>query len=106
MVFPLLRPEDVAVRDFRVPANWKYRLIPGVAARLLRRLVWVLPAVDAGACTGCGDCVRVCAAGAMSLDGGRAVVNEDLCVSCLCCHEACPNFAVGTRMSRLARLLA
>jgi len=106
MVFPLLRPEDVAVADFRVPGNWKYRLIPGIAARLLRRLVWILPAVDADACTGCGDCVRVCAAGAMSLAAGSAEVDESLCVSCLCCHEACPHFAVGTRMSRLARLLA
>jgi uncharacterized protein (DUF362 family)/Pyruvate/2-oxoacid:ferredoxin oxidoreductase delta subunit len=106
MVFPLLRPEDLAVDDFRVPGNWKYKLIPGVAAALLRRLVWVLPAIDAGKCTGCGDCVRVCAAGAMSLEHGRAVVKESLCVSCLCCHEACPHFAVGTRMSRLARLLA
>jgi len=106
MVFPLLRPEDVATCDFRVPGNWKYRLIPGVAAGLLRRLVWVLPEIDADACTGCGDCARVCAAGAISLKQGRAVIDEGLCVSCLCCHEACPHFAVGTRMSRLARLLA
>ena len=106
MVFPALRPEDVAVRDFKVPGNWKFRLIPGAAASLLRRLVWVRPVVDRDACTGCGDCVRVCPAGAMKLEAGRASVDPDRCVSCLCCHEACPHFAVGMRMSRLARFLA
>jgi ferredoxin len=106
MVFPGVHPDEVAVKDFKVPRNWKFKLIPDVAGVLLRRLVWVVPEVDESACTGCGDCVRVCAAQAIALEAGRARVSRDRCVSCLCCHEACPGAAIGTRISRLARLLA
>jgi uncharacterized protein (DUF362 family)/Pyruvate/2-oxoacid:ferredoxin oxidoreductase delta subunit len=91
---------------FKVPANWKFFLIPGILGSLVGRLVWVRPLVETETCSGCGDCVRMCAAGAIALAGGRAVIDRSLCTCCLCCQEACSEGAVQTRMSRLARLLA
>jgi uncharacterized protein (DUF362 family)/Pyruvate/2-oxoacid:ferredoxin oxidoreductase delta subunit len=98
--------DSLVVRDFDVPANWKFFLIPGMLVKALARVVWVRPVVKREACTGCGECVAICAAGAITLDSGRARVDDNLCTSCMCCHEACAVGAIDTRMSWLARRIA
>lgn len=99
-------PDEVMVKDFEVPANWRFFLLPGVLGDLLARLVWVKPGVRADTCVGCGDCVTMCPADAIQLSDGRAVIDDERCRRCLCCHEACPAGAIDVRMSRLARLIA
>jgi ferredoxin len=98
--------EDVRPRDFAVPANWKFALLPGVLGRLVANLVWVKPEVIPDDCVGCGECVAMCPADAIEMDGERAVIDHERCTSCLCCHEACVRGAIDARMSRLARLIA
>lgn len=41
-------------------------------------------------CLGFGTCVRACKYGAISVEGGVAYVDEDLCVGCMACVRACP----------------
>jgi Na+-translocating ferredoxin:NAD+ oxidoreductase RNF subunit RnfB len=41
-------------------------------------------------CLGLGNCVKVCAFGALSIKDGVAVVDEEKCVACGKCLEACP----------------
>jgi uncharacterized protein (DUF362 family)/Pyruvate/2-oxoacid:ferredoxin oxidoreductase delta subunit len=106
IAFPCLRPDEVAPADFKVPGNWKFSLIPGLAGRVLSRLVWVKPVISTEVCTGCGECCNQCAARAIEMRRKKAVIDHRLCTSCLCCHEACPVGAVQVGMSRLARLIA
>lgn len=43
-------------------------------------------------CLGCGDCVKSCVYGAISIsEKGCAVVNKDKCVGCGECVASCPN---------------
>ena len=41
-------------------------------------------------CLGYGSCVKACKYGAMSVVNGVAKVDEDLCVGCMACANACP----------------
>ena len=41
-------------------------------------------------CLGYGTCVKACKYGAMKVINGVAHVDEDLCVGCMACADACP----------------
>ena len=45
-------------------------------------------------CEGCGNCVRRCGQGAMSIVGGTAVCDSSKCVLCGYCAGVCPHFAI------------
>jgi electron transport complex protein RnfB len=56
-------------------------------------------AVDAGLCTGCGDCTERCQFGALSVPDEVCVVDRSRCVGCGLCTTACPTSAL--RLERL-----
>ncbi|HWR11281.1 MAG TPA: 4Fe-4S dicluster domain-containing protein [Rectinemataceae bacterium] len=72
-----------------------------------------LPAVDAGACAGCGKCAEVCPVEAMSLVSAgdphdarrkKARLNAEICLGCGVCARACPTKSI-TLVSREKRVI-
>ncbi len=55
--------------------------------------------VDPDVCRGCGQCVAVCAYGALELDSTKkiAVVRETVCQGCGACAATCPSKAIRHR---------
>lgn len=56
----------------------------------------------ANRCILCGECVKICPQGALSILGGRVVRNRSLCTLCGACVDHCPTLAlemVGRSMS-------
>ena len=45
-------------------------------------------------CTGCGLCEKICTAGAITLRGHCAVIDETICLSCGMCAVKCPRHAI------------
>lgn len=45
-------------------------------------------------CKGCGQCLPSCAGGSLSLQDGKATVDESTCVLCGYCGAACPEFII------------
>jgi NAD-dependent dihydropyrimidine dehydrogenase PreA subunit len=50
--------------------------------------------IELDRCDGCGDCVEVCPAGAISLVNGVARIDSGSCTECEACVQACPNGAI------------
>ena len=46
--------------------------------------------IDRKLCSGCGDCVEVCAVEALSVVDGTLVVQQDECIECCACLDECP----------------
>lgn len=52
------------------------------------------PTVCPDGCIGLGDCQVVCQYGAISVQDGVAVVNQELCTGCGACAKACPKHII------------
>jgi uncharacterized protein (DUF362 family)/NAD-dependent dihydropyrimidine dehydrogenase PreA subunit len=104
--------DDLAVKGFALPRQAPDPTGFMRTGRVVRTLTQLAndslnatPRPAAGRCTACGNCVRACPTGAMSLRSGLAVVEKQRCIRCYCCHELCPQGAVELDISRLGRLI-
>ena len=52
------------------------------------------PKVLTEKCTACGICIDVCPNGAIVMENGKAIVNNDFCRNCNVCIKACPADAI------------
>ncbi len=96
-----LRP--VRKGSFRLPSNAIMELLPPILVNLAGSFFWMRPRLDADRCTGCQKCIEACPVGALSANGGTPHINHHVCITCWCCHEVCPEQAVGIEKSWLAR---
>ena len=53
--------------------------------------------IDLNICTGCGKCVEVCPAQAITIDGSsrKAVIDRNLCIECGACIDTCRRGALS-----------
>lgn len=54
----------------------------------------LVPQVDVGRCTYCGECARACRYGALAVIGKRIIFHEELCHGCGLCRMVCPEEAI------------
>jgi MinD superfamily P-loop ATPase len=55
----------------------------------------LLPQVDEGLCTLCGDCAKACEFNAIAIVGRKVLVYNDLCHGCGLCKMVCPEGAIS-----------
>ena len=79
--------------------------IPHVAWRVGRRILTARPrVVIPDACIQCGECERICAAGACDV-GDLPRFSDDTCVRCYACVEVCPERAIDALNPPLVRMV-
>ena len=54
--------------------------------------------VDEKKCIGCGACINVCPAGAISMKEGKAKIDVEKCLNCGKCAQVCPQGAVYSEL--------
>jgi uncharacterized protein (DUF362 family) len=84
--YPLLKPEDIAAKGFRLP-NTADHLLTG------KKRPKKSPIVTEN-CIGCGNCERICPKTAITMENEVALLDYLKCIRCFCCHEVCPENAI------------
>ncbi|MFC1823274.1 DUF362 domain-containing protein [Thermodesulfobacteriota bacterium] len=92
--YPLLKPEDIPLKSFKLP-NTAAHLLTGKKAPRKSPII-------TDKCIACGDCEKICPTGAVKVDEDLAKVDYAKCIRCFCCHEVCPEDAIklGTVKNR------
>ena len=53
-----------------------------------------MPWVKKDKCLGCGVCVNVCPVDAITMENGKAVIDQEKCIHCGKCFNVCPPKAI------------
>jgi len=104
-VLPILFVLSVIVTIFLPDEVWHKALCPySVLLRIGARFSRFSHAVDSHACTRTHKCLRVCPAGAITMDGAQktARIDRSLCLQCELCSDICPRSAIA--FGRLEKL--
>jgi uncharacterized protein (DUF362 family)/Pyruvate/2-oxoacid:ferredoxin oxidoreductase delta subunit len=92
--------DSLVVSDFKLPANFSRLAVNRAPHGLVKFVIGQIsprPRVKKKNCTACNECVKVCPTGAATMVGKIAVINDKLCIRCMCCHEVCRFNAIVPR---------
>lgn len=103
--FPGASPEAFQVKDFKLPELDTIHILPGSFDWFTRRFLVSKPVHRPLACTGCGQCERVCPEHSIEREKNRVHFDYGSCIRCYCCQEVCPEDAIGFRKGAVVRLL-
>ncbi|MBI9108678.1 MAG: DUF362 domain-containing protein [Spirochaetales bacterium] len=98
-----LSVSDVKIHNFKkisLTGN-PSQLIEFLTPRFLKKLEIALsprPVFIENTCIRCGQCVKICPADALKLEG-MILIDYEKCIRCFCCHEVCPEDAIKVKRS-------
>ncbi len=98
-----------AIRGFRLPRLTPLIYGPKRLHGFIRRQLLQRPVCDGGLCRMCGECWKICPAGAIAPEVEPLRFDYDRCIRCYCCIEVCPFgalHAVEPRAGRVVRAVA
>ena len=93
------------IRDFRLPRLTSLIFGPKFLHGFLRRQVLQRPVCDSAACRMCGECRKICPAGAIACGEKPLRFDYDRCIRCYCCIEVCPFGALETAETIAGRIV-
>jgi ferredoxin len=96
---------DVIGRPFILPKASASLKIPQPVIELARKLIKYYPCVDQDNCIRCAVCLQACPKKAISIKKERITIDRSKCISCFCCQEACPASAMKIEKSLFTKLI-
>ena len=99
-------PPDVVFEKVDIPRLDSLHLLPSLLDGFGKRHLSSRPVQRPRDCIGCGKCVEVCPAKAMTRKAQNIIdINYKKCIRCYCCQEVCPADAIGFSRGFLLRVL-
>ena len=84
--------DTLMVDNFKLPTTVSHtamKMAPHGVVKYILEQISPKPRVKKKNCTACIECVKACPTGAATMVGETAVINDQLCIRCMCCHEVC-----------------
>lgn len=98
------RIEDAQIRTVKLRSD-ALKFVPHFAAKAFKKVYDTRPVVGPD-CLKCGVCVKGCPVKAISWQAdGYPLIDQKLCIKCMCCHELCPHQKIEIHKSYLAKTL-
>lgn len=98
--------EEVKAKPFLLPSTSILKKnIPKPIMKLAKKLIKYYPCVEQDNCVSCAACIDACPNKAISMKNKRIIFDYSKCIACFCCQEACPASAIKIKRSYLARLI-
>lgn len=94
--------EKFIMKDFILPVTFRYR--PDITHRIFS-LSRTYMKIEQGKCKACGLCSLNCPAMSIIMKDGFAQIDQETCISCMTCHEICPEGAVYPERSSFYKQL-
>ena len=98
------RLEDAVLKDFLMPSASLQSKIPRPVIELAKKLLKFYPCVEQDNCVKCALCAQACPNKAITMKRGKPVFDYSKCISCFCCQEFCPHAAIKIKKSLFARI--
>lgn len=93
-----------AIRDFRLPCLTSLIFGPRFLHTFIRRQLLRRPVCDGTLCKMCGECWKICPAGAITPEDRLLRFDYNRCIRCYCCIEICPFGALRTAETLAGRI--
>ncbi|MGZ3594546.1 MAG: 4Fe-4S binding protein [Syntrophales bacterium] len=93
------------IYDFRLPNISPLMYGPRKLHGFIRRHLLQRPASHDLTCQMCGECWKICPAGAISSREKKLSFDYDRCIRCFCCIEVCPYGAIHTKETFPGRII-
>ena len=97
--------EDVISEPFILPSTTIKQNIPRPVIKLAKKLIKYYPCVEQDNCIRCAACIQACPNKIINLKKDRIVIDYRKCISCFCCQEVCPNAAIKIKKSIVAKMI-
>ena len=93
------------IRGFCLPRQTSLVFGPRFLHGFIRRQLLQRPVCDGVLCQMCGECSKICPAGAITPKGTLLQFDYDRCIRCYCCIEICPSGALRSAETIAGRLV-
>ena len=93
------------IRGFCLPRQTSLVFGPRFLHGFIRRQLLQRPVCDGVLCQMCGECSKICPAGAITPRGTLLQFGYDRCIRCYCCIEICPFGALRSAETIAGRLV-
>jgi uncharacterized protein (DUF362 family)/Pyruvate/2-oxoacid:ferredoxin oxidoreductase delta subunit len=98
-------PQSFVIHDFQIPVLDSLAVLPGAFHWFAKNYLVSKPFHEEKFCADCGQCEKICPAGAITIKNKKCMFDYNKCIRCYCCQEICPHDAIRFKKGLLVRLL-